>query len=94
MLPVAMSVPCSANFAARTFGPGRSTRMPTLTPSSSATARMRRNRSIPSSKVPCASPIRATFIPARTISRRVVSSSEAGPMVATIFVRRSIPERY
>src|SRR3712207_5965516 len=45
-------------------------------------------RSIDASTGPWARPIRAMSIPASTIARRVRGSSEAGPMVATIFVRR------
>ena len=43
------------------------------------------------STVPWASETRAMFMPAAIIARIVSRSSEAGPMVATIFVRRSLP---
>ena len=57
-------MPSAPNDAARIFGPGRSTRMPTRRPSSAATLRMRWKRSSPSSIVPWARPIRATSMPA------------------------------
>src|SRR3954468_19704555 len=38
--------------------------------------------------------MRATSLPAAIMSLRVASESDAGPMVATIFVRRAMPTRY
>ena len=45
-------------------------------------------RASASAVVPWASGIRATFIPAAAIATSVRGSSDAGPIVATIFVRR------
>ena len=46
-----------------------------------------------SSAVPCEKFRRATSIPASTILARTSGSREAGPIVATIFVRRSMGVR-
>ena len=59
------------------------------TPSSSAAARARSMRRAWSSNFPCDRFSRTTLVPARIIARRVASSSQAGPMVATILVLRS-----
>ena len=68
--------------------------MPTILPTSAATSRIRRYRAIASSSEPWASPMRATSMPASIIRRRVSGESDAGPMVATILVRRGMHQRY
>ena len=78
---------------ARILGPGRSARMPTVRPDSAATVRMRAIRSSDSSSGPCARERRAMSMPSSMRARRVDGDSEAGPMVATIFVRRDMQRR-
>ena len=58
-------------------------------PTSASTSRTRRARSACSSCVPCERLSRAASMPAATSARSFSGESEAGPSVATIFVRRS-----
>ena len=74
------------------FGPGRSWRIATWRPALDAAARIRSAFSAWSSRLPCEKFSRATSTPASIIRRRVSGSCEAGPIVATIFVRRMILE--
>src|SRR5258708_1013254 len=90
VVPSAKWTPPSGNSAALIFGPGRSASTPTTLPSRSAASRTRAIRATVSASAPCESERRAMFIPAAIIARIVCSSSDAGPTVATIFVRRSI----
>src|SRR5579875_2219319 len=78
----------------RSFGPGRSWRIATCRPTAAAAARTRRAFSACSSRSPWEKFSRATSIPARTIRSSVWGSREAGPMVATILVRRIEPASY
>src|SRR5438309_9415957 len=63
--------------------------MATLRPAAWAAFRIRWAFSAWSSRLPCEKFSRATSIPASTIRFRVSTSRDAGPMVATILVRRS-----
>ena len=92
-VPSSRWTPPSGNSAARILGPGRSARMPTVRPASAATVRMRAMRSSDSSSGPCARERRAMSMPSSMRARRVDGDSEAGPMVATIFVRRDMQRR-
>src|SRR5918997_6100504 len=78
----------STSLPIRSFGPGRSCRIATERPARFAASRTSRTVSACSSAVPCEKFSRATSIPASTIRTRVSGSREAGPMVATILVRR------
>ncbi len=91
--PSARWAPSSGKLAARTLGPGRSTSTPTVRPTSSAACRTRPIRSTVSATGPWARDRRAMSIPAPIIARRVTMSSDAGPTVATILVRRSTAAR-
>ena len=64
---------------------------PTRRPAAVAAARTRSAFSACSCRSPCEKFSRATSIPASTIFNRVSGSREAGPIVATIFVRRMSP---
>ena len=70
----------------RILGPGRSAMMATRCPVARAAARMRAIRSACPLKSPWEKLSRATFIPARIRRSSISGDSEAGPMVATIFV--------
>src|SRR5437588_2636602 len=72
----------------RTFGPGRSCRIATCRPARPAALRMRSAFSAWISRFPCEKFRRATSSPACTIRASVSGSREAGPIVATILVRR------
>src|SRR3954454_17812860 len=74
----------------RSFGPGRSCRIATWRPARPAASRTSRAVSACSSALPWEKFSRATSIPASTMRARTSGSREAGPMVATIFVRRCI----
>src|SRR5918999_143568 len=78
----------STSLPIRSLGPGRSWRMATERPARSAAARTRSAVSACSSALPWEKFRRATSIPASIICTRTSGSREAGPMVATIFVRR------
>src|SRR5262249_18057390 len=71
-----------------TFGPCRSAMIAIGRSSSSETSRTRRIRSAWSSCVPCEKLRRAASIPARASSSTRSRDDDAGPSVATIFVRR------
>ena len=72
----------------RSLGPGRSWRIATCRPARSAAVRTRWAVSAWSDRVPWEKFSRATSIPAATIRSSVCTSREAGPIVATILVRR------
>ena len=78
----------SVSLPIRSFGPGRSWRIATERPARLAASRTRWAVSACSSALPWEKLSRATSIPASTIWTRTSGSREAGPMVATIFVRR------
>ena len=78
----------SRSLPMRSFGPGRSCRIATWRPARPAASRTRRAVSACSSALPWEKFSRATSIPASTIRASTSGSREAGPMVATIFVRR------
>src|SRR6185437_7209109 len=69
-------------------GPGRSWRIATGRPTAADAARTRAAFSACRSRSPWEKFRRATSSPAATIRASVSGSREAGPMVATIFVRR------
>ena len=71
----------------RSFGPCRSAISATGRPTSFCTARIARARSAWSSWVPCEKLSRAPSITA-SAARARPGAEEAGPIVATIFVRR------
>src|SRR5690606_28238999 len=73
----------------RIFGPQRSCRIATGLPSFSLSARMVSARRPCSSQVPCEKLRRATSMPASIKLRIPVADSAAGPMVQTIFTRRT-----
>ena len=77
----------------RSFGPGRSCRIATWRPARPAASRTSCAVSACSSALPCEKFRRATSIPASTMRTSTSGSREAGPIVATIFVRRIIGER-
>ena len=79
----------SRSLPMRSFGPGRSCRIATWRPARPAASRTRRAVSACSSALPWEKFRRATSIPASTMRARTSGSREAGPIVATIFVRRS-----
>ena len=79
----------SASSPMRSFGPCRSAISAIGRPASASAARTRRARSACSSWVPCERLRRAASMPAPTSRRSISGDSEAGPRVATIFVRRS-----
>ena len=72
----------------RSFGPGRSCMIATERPARLAASRTREAISACSSALPWEKFSRATSIPASIIRTRTSGSREAGPIVATIFVRR------
>src|SRR3954468_2830471 len=74
----------------RSFGPGRSCRIATWRPARPAASRTSRAVSACSSALPWEKFSRATSIPASTMRASTSGSRDAGPMVATIFVRRCI----
>src|SRR3954447_26683756 len=74
----------------RSFGPGRSCRIATWRPTRPAASRTSRAVSACSSALPWEKFSRATSIPASTMRASTSGSRDAGPMVATIFVRRCI----
>ena len=78
----------SSSAPMRIFGPGRSWRIATWRPAALAAARTRSAFSAWISRLPCEKFSRATSIPASTIRRSVSGSWDAGPIVATILVRR------
>src|SRR4051812_46610048 len=80
----------SRSLPIRSFGPGRSCRIATWRPARPAASRTRRAVSACSSALPWEKFNRATSIPASTIRASTSGSRDAGPMVATIFVRRCI----
>ena len=86
--PGAMGRPAPGTGPRRILGPCKSWRMASGRSDSPA---IRRSRSITRAWVacvPCEKFSRATSMPAPSIARSVASSSQAGPMVATIQVRR------
>src|SRR3954452_10232244 len=72
----------------RSLGPGRSWRIATGRPARPDALRTSSTFLRCSSTVPCEKFRRATSIPASTIRTRISGSWHAGPIVATIFVRR------
>ena len=86
--PSARKAPPSGKGPVRTLGPGRSARTPTVRPRRSAVSRTRAMRARCSSAEPWARPRRTTSTPASSRSARTSGLSDAGPRVATIFVRR------
>src|SRR5215218_806522 len=78
----------STSLPIRSFGPGRSWRIATDLPARLAASRTRCAVSACSSALPWEKFRRATSIPASIIWTRTSGSREAGPMVATILVRR------
>ena len=86
-LPVSIATfPPPSMMPVRTSGPLVSSMMATGTPISSATLRTRSIMAFWLSWVPCEKLKRATFMPFSMSLRSVSSSSQAGPMVHTIFV--------
>ena len=75
----------------RSFGPGRSCSTATWRPARPAAWRTSDAVSACSSAVPWEKFRRATSIPASTMRTSTSGSRDAGPMVATIFVRRMSP---
>ncbi len=90
--PSSTTRPPSGMWPARTLGPGRSIMVPMGRLSACSTRRTRRNFSMASSSEPWASPMRATSMPASARVRIIASESDAGPMVAMIFVRRAMAQ--
>ena len=88
--PVLSSATSSRSAPMRSLGPGRSCRIATGRPARPAASRIARAVSACCSAVPWLKFSRATSIPASTMRTRTSRSREAGPMVATIFVRRSM----
>jgi hypothetical protein len=86
--PARNSAMSSLSAPIRIFGPGRSWRIATWRPALAAAARIRSAFSAWISRLPCEKFSRATSIPACTIRASVSGSRDAGPIVATIFVRR------
>ncbi len=82
--PVSSTTPRLGNGELRIFGPGRSGRIPIC----GAIFRIRRISPIASVMLPCANETRATSIPAPTRAAIVSGLLEAGPIVATMRVRR------
>src|SRR3954452_5108895 len=78
----------------RSLGPGRSCRMATGRPARPAASRTRATFSACSSSEPCEKFNRATSMPASTMRASTSGLRDAGPMVATIFVRRMGAGRY
>ena len=78
----------STSLPMRSFGPGRSCRIATGRPARFAASRTRCAVSACSSALPWEKFSRATSMPASTMRTSTSGSREAGPMVATIFVRR------
>ena len=88
VLPVSSSTRSSTSWPMRILGPGRSWRIATGRPAAFAASRTMREVSACSSTLPWEKFRRATSMPASIMRRRVSGSRDAGPMVATIFVRR------
>src|SRR3954469_24694758 len=88
--PWARSAMPSRSAPIRIFGPGRSCSTATWRPTRPAALRIRSMVSACSRRVPCEKLSRATSIPASIILSRTSGSREAGPMVATILVRRNL----
>ncbi len=86
--PFKSSTPVSAKVPTRSFGPCRSTRMPTGRPKRSSSARMARTRSRMASWLAWLMLMRNTSAPASNSRARTAESCEAGPSVARIFTRR------
>src|SRR4051794_9827571 len=78
----------SRSLPIRSFGPGRSCRIATWRPARPAASRTRWATSACSSALPWEKFSRATSIPASTMRTSISGSRDAGPMVATILVRR------
>ena len=87
-LLAAASVTGSSRSPIRSFGPCRSAISAIGRPSSRSVARTSRARSRCWSCVPCERLSRAPSIPARTSAASDSGVEQAGPIVATIFVRR------
>src|SRR6478735_1251376 len=83
----------SRSLPIRSFGPGRSCRIATWRPARPAASRTRRAVSACSSALPWEKFRRATSIPASIMRGKTSGSRDAGPIVATIFVRRSMGPR-
>jgi hypothetical protein len=79
----------SENGAMRSLGPGRSTSTPTVRPSSALTRRTRSMSASWAAGTPCERLMRMTSAPAAITFLNTGSSHEAGPMDATILVRRT-----
>src|ERR1700676_2745923 len=77
----------AASGPVRTLGPGRSWRTATWTFNSDEIFRTASMVAACSAWVPCEKLSRATFVPAATMARNTLGSRDAGPIVATIFVR-------
>ena len=77
-----------ATGAVRTSGPRVSSITAIGTAQRCAAARTRAMRAACSACEPCERLMRATFMPARIIASSVSGASQAGPIVATILVRR------
>ena len=78
----------SARSPIRSFGPWRSAISASGRPTSRSASRTRRAHSPCSSCVPCEKLSRAASIPARRAPPSASGVEDAGPIVATIFVRR------
>ena len=83
----------SSSSPMRSFGPCRSAMSAIGRPTSAAISRTSQARSECPSCVPCERLKRTASTPASMSARRRSRDSEAGPSVATIFVRRSIAIR-
>ena len=94
MSPTLRSTTPSASSPIRSLGPGRSWRIATGRPARPAASRTSSTVSAWTSWLACEKFSRATSMPASTISTSVSRSREAGPIVATIFVRRIRRSRY
>src|SRR3954454_6500481 len=90
--PARSSATSSRSGPMRSLGPGRSWRMATGRPARPAAERMRSTFSSCSSRLPWEKFRRATSAPASIIRASVSESRHAGPMVTTIFVRRTTTE--
>ena len=86
--PGLSSAMSSTSLPIRSLGPGRSCMIATGSPARFAASRTRDAVSACSSAVPCEKFSRATSMPASIMRTSTSGSREAGPIVATIFVRR------
>src|SRR4051794_17304171 len=91
--PMPRSAVPSRSAPMRSLGPGRSCRIATGRPARPAASRTRWAISACCSAVPWLKLRRATSMPASTMRTRTSRSLDAGPIVATILVRRSMSAR-